>query len=403
MRKHPLGSRDLIRAINRSAVLNTIKTHGAISRTEIARRTGLSAATVTGITAELIQKGLIFEKEEGDSRGGRRPILLAINPRGGYVVGIKLMEERVIGAITDLEATVITKHTSHLQNHSLDTAVDTLVAVVDALVMAVGIDKQQLLGIGIGLAGIIDAKTGVLRHSPIFGWRDVPLIEVLRSRINVPVYIDNDVNTLTLTEQLFGAGQGIDNFLTVTIGRGVGMGIVVNGQLYRGASGGAGEFGHTVMDPDGPLCACGKKGCIETYVSDPGLLRQASESFARGELSQKANNVNQLIALIEEGDPAARAIFMQAGDKLGQGIANMINLLSPEEIIISGEGVRAGEHLFAPMRESIAKHVMPGLAQDTETRIDVWEDDAWARGAASLVLQELFKSPLHEEKVPRSA
>jgi predicted NBD/HSP70 family sugar kinase len=402
MSRHPLGSRDLIRAINRSAVLNTIKTHGAISRTEIAQRTGLSAATVTGITAELIQKGLIFEKEEGDSRGGRRPILLAINPRGGYVVGIKLMEERVIGAITDLEATVITEHTGQLQNHSLDTAVDTLVAVVDALVMAVDVDKEHLLGIGVGLAGIIDAKKGVLRHSPIFGWRDVPLLDILRSRINVPVYIDNDVNTLTLTEQLFGAGQGIDNFLTITIGRGVGMGIVVNGQLYRGASGGAGEFGHTVIDPDGPLCACGKQGCIETYVSDPGLLRLASESFARGALSRKVKNVHELIALVEEGDPAARAIFIQAGDKLGEGIANMINLLSPEEIIISGEGVRAGEHLFAPMRESIAKHVMPGLSQDTETRIDVWEDDAWARGAASLVLQELFKSPLHEEKAPRT-
>jgi predicted NBD/HSP70 family sugar kinase len=403
MSKHPLGSRNLIRAMNRSAVLNTIKTHGAISRTEIASRTGLSAATVTGITAELIQKGLIFEKAEGDSRGGRRPILLAINPQGGYVVGIKLMEERVIGAITDLEATLIAKNMDRLQDHSLDTAVDALVAVVDELVMAVDINKQQLLGIGVGLAGIIDAKTGVLRHSPIFGWRDVPLIEVLRSRINVPVYIDNDVNTLTLTEQLFGAGQGIDNFLTVTIGRGVGMGIVVNGQLYRGASGGAGEFGHTVMDPDGPLCACGKKGCIETYVSDPGLLRQASESFARGGLSKKVEDIQKLIALAEEGDSAAQAIFMQAGDILGQGIANMINLLSPEEIIISGEGVRAGEHLFTPMRASIAKHVMPGLAEDTHIRFDVWEDDAWARGAASLVLQELFKSPLHEEKVPRSA
>jgi predicted NBD/HSP70 family sugar kinase len=399
MTKHPLGSRNLMRAINTSAVLNTIKTHGSISRTEIARLTGLSAATVTGITAELIEKSLIFEKEEGDSRGGRRPILLAINPRGGYVVGIKLMEERVIGAITDLESTLIAKHTEQLRDHSLDNAVDTLVAVIDALVMAVGIGPKQLLGIGIGLAGIIDAKQGVLRHSPIFGWRDVPLVEILRSRINVPVHIDNDVNTLTLTEQLFGAGQGIDNFLTVTIGRGVGMGIVVNGQLYRGASGGAGEFGHTVMDPEGPLCACGKKGCIETYVSDPGLLRQASESFAQGALSKNVENVDELIALADEGDSVAQGIFTQAGDKLGQGIANMINLLSPEEIIISGEGVRAGEHLFAPMRETIANHVMPGLAEDTQLRIDVWEDDAWARGAASLVLQELFKSPLHREKV----
>lgn len=406
MSRHPLGNRDLIRAINRSAVLNTIKSHGLISRTEIARRTGLSAATVSGITAELIESGMIFEKEAGDSRGGRRPILLAINPRGGYVVGIKLMEDQVIGAITDLEATLIARHTGHLQTDPrghipVDTAISTLAEVVDKLVVAVGIGRKQLLGVGIGLAGIIDAQKGVLRYSPIFGWHDVPLVEVLGARLHVPVYIDNDVNTLTLTEQLFGAGQGIDNLLIVTIGRGVGLGIVVNGQLYRGVSGGAGEFGHTVIDPTGPACACGNQGCIETYVSDPGLLRLASQAFSRGEMSAEVKTVDELIAHAKAGDTAARTIFAQAGEKLGYGIANLITVFNPEEIIISGEGVRAGDLLFDPMRAAVARHAMPGLAQDTLIHIDVWEDDAWARGAASLVLQELFKSPFEKEKAGR--
>jgi predicted NBD/HSP70 family sugar kinase len=295
--------------------LNTIKISGPTSRVEIARQTGLSAATVTGITAELIDEGLIFEKEEGVSRGGRRPILLAINPQGGYVVGIKLMEEHAIGAITDLEATIITKHFNQLDDHSLTAAIDTLVGLVDALMTEVGIERGQLLGVGIGLAGIVDAMEGTLRYSPIFGWHDVPLVKLLQSRLQVPVYIDNDVNTLTLNEQLFGAGQGIDNFLTVTIGRGVGMGIVVNGQLYRGVSGGSGEFGHTVIDPQGPICACGKRGCLETYVSDPALLRQASEAASRGELPEEPKSVGELVTYAESGNPVARLIFEQAGKR----------------------------------------------------------------------------------------
>jgi predicted NBD/HSP70 family sugar kinase len=400
MGNHPTGSRDLIRAINRSAVLNTIRTNGPISRTQVARLTGLSPATISGITAELMEDDLIFEKAAGDSRGGRRPILLALNPRAGYVVGLKLTEDHVVGAITDLEATVIANHTGHLRDHALDTAITVLADVVGALVVEAGITKDRLLGVGVGLAGITDARHGVLRHSPIFGWRNAPFAELLRARLDVLVHIDNDVNTLTVTEQLFGAGQGVENFLTVTVGRGVGMGIVVNGQLYRGLNGGAGEFGHTVLDPDGPPCACGNRGCLETYVSDPSLVRLAAEAASRGELDEEVRDVEDLLTRAQQGNRAAQAVFAQAGEALGRGIANLINIFSPELVIISGEGVRAGGTLFGPMREAISRHVMFGLAEATEIRIDVWEDDAWARGAAGLVLEEIFRSPFHRDQPP---
>ena len=394
----PRGNRDLIRAINRSVVLNTIKANEAISRVEISRRTGLSQATVSGITGMLIEDGLVFEKSSGDSSGGRRPILLAINPEGGYVVGIKLTENQVIGAITDLETTVISQFKLSLQDHQVETAVTTIEYVVDHLLREARIAKARLLGVGVGLAGIVDARTGVLRHSPIFGWRGVPLADLLQKRLQVPVSIDNDVNTLILTEQLFGAGQGIENFLTVTIGRGVGMGIVVNGQIYRGANGGAGEFGHTVIDPRGPQCACGKRGCLETYVADPGLLRMANEAVERSEIPQAISTPEELIALAEAGNATARTIFSQAGEMLGLGIANLINLFNPELIIISGEGVRAGDRLFTPMRAALALHVMEGLGEEMQIRIDVWEDDAWARGAASLGLQGIFRNPFERER-----
>jgi len=399
MTNNPLGNRDLIRAINRSSVLNVIKNYGPIARVEIARRTGLSPATISGITGELIRKNLVLEKEAGDSNGGRPPILLAINPRGGFVVGIKLTETQAIGALTDLEATIIAKRTDPITDHTPASVVKSLAELVNALVSESGVFKKQLLGVGLGLAGIIDAGRGILRQSPIYKWRDVPLREMLQKRVKAPVYIDNDVNTLTLAEKWFGSGQATDDFVTVTVGRGVGMGIVVNGQFYRGAGGGAGELGHTVVDPSGPLCECGKRGCLETYVGDPALLRAAAEAWKRGEMGAEAHSPEELASLAASGDAGAIQIFRQAGEVLGRSIANLVNILNPGRIILSGEGTRAGKWLFDPMCETIQRFAMPGLANDVEIKIDAWGDDAWARGAASLVLRELFESPVNKEPV----
>jgi len=391
---NPTGNRDLIRAINSSHVLNAIKAHGPIGRADIARRTGLSPATVTSISASLISKNLILEKSAGDSSGGRPPILLVINPKGGYVIGIKLTETNAVCALTDLEATVIAKTSMILSGHNPAQVVDDLTQMVTSFIREQKISKKQLLGVGVGVAGIVDAEEGLLRQSPIYGWENIPLRQMLQSKLNVPTYIENDVNTLTLTERWFGPGQGVDNFLTVTVGRGVGLGIVVNGQFYRGQNGGAGELGHTAIDPNGPLCACGKHGCLEAYVGDPGLVRAAQES-----VSKSIQSIDELLQLAQNGNPAAIKIFNQAGRILGIGIANLINLFNPKKIIISGEGTKEGDFLFIPMKESIQQNTMPGLFDPKIVEIIPWGDDAWARGAAGLVLRELFESPIHK-KVP---
>ncbi len=388
----PLGNRDLIRAINRSVILNTIKTLGPVARAEVARQTGLSPATVTAITADLIAEELIFEKQTGDSSGGRRPILLAINPGGRYVAGIKLMEDHAVGALTDLEATIITRQVVALPGTSPDAVLAALAGMVDGLLAQANVARSRLLGVGLGLAGIVDSERGLLRQSPFLGWADLPLRDLLQDRVQAPVYIDNDVNTLTLAEKWFGAGQDVDDFLTITVGRGVGMGIVVNRQFYRGGHGGAGEFGHTVVEPDGPQCACGKRGCLETFVGDPGLVRMANAALGR-----PLSGVGELLALAEAGDEAARAVFGRAGAILGRAVANLVNIFDPQRIIISGEGVRFGKWLFDPMCAAVDEHTMPALRSDERIRIEPWGDDAWARGAASLVLRELFESPVHQE------
>lgn len=391
------GNRDLIKDINRNLVLNLIKNQGPISRADLARLSGLSAASISGITADLIANNMVQETGEGESSGGRRPIMLAIDPHGGFVVGLKLSERQIAGVLTDLEATIITKHHEPVGDHSLDKTIAALAKTVSVLLQMAKIEHEQLLGVGLGLAGILDAQQGVLRYSPIFGWRDVPISDLLREQTQVPVYVDNDVNTFTLTEKWFGKGQGFDDMLTITIGRGVGLGIIMNGQLYRGFQGGAGEFGHTVIDPEGTLCACGKYGCLETFVSDLSLMRLAGEAIAAGALPNSVQTLDDLQEAATAGNSAARAIYTQAGEVLGRGIANLINIFSPQLVIISGEGVQAGELIFSPMHESIDRHVMPGLREDTEIEVDIWNDDAWARGAAGLVLQALFESPVHRE------
>jgi N-acetylglucosamine repressor len=392
-----LGNRDLIRAINRSIVLNSVKTMGPVARAEVARQTGLSPATVTAITADLIAEELIFEKQTGDSSGGRRPILLAINPGGRYVVGIKLMEDRAVGALTDLEATIIARQVAALpagadDGHEPEAVLSALAGMVDGLLAQASVSRTRLLGVGLGLAGIVDSERGILRQSPFMGWYDLPVRDLLQAKVSVPVYIDNDVNTLTLAEKWFGAGQDVDDFLTITVGRGIGMGIVVNRQFYRGGHGGAGEFGHTVVDPDGPQCDCGKHGCLETFVGDPGLVRMANATLA-----QPVASVDELLQRAEAGDEPARAVFGRAGTILGRAVANLVNIFDPQRIIISGEGARVGKWLFDPMGAAVDQHVMPALRRDVHITIEPWGDDAWARGAASLVLRELFESPMHRE------
>jgi predicted NBD/HSP70 family sugar kinase len=390
----PLGNRDLIREINRSNVLNAIKMEGPIARSEIARLTGLSPATITGISAELIAEDLVFEKAAGDSSGGRPPILLALNPAGRYAIGIKLAEESVTGVITDLEATILSRSIHTLRTHEIDPALQVVADTVEELILKSGIRRELILGAGVGAAGIMNKERGVLRYSPILGWRDVPIVDLLKGKLNIPVFIDNDVNTFTLTEKWFDVDKATKNFLTITVGRGVGLGIVVNDQIYRGSHGGGGEFGHTVLEPTGPICECGKRGCLEAYVSDPALLKAANALGLRTREEEPVQNITELLDMAGVGDEIALRVFAQAGEMLGRGVANLINIFSPDLIVISGEGVRSGDFLFDPMRTAIMKYVMPGLMQDTKIQIDQWADDAWARGAAGLVLQHLFAPPV---------
>lgn len=399
----PRGNRELIREINRNLVLNLIKSRGPISRSDLAQVSGLSPAAISGITGDFVASGLVEESGQGESRGGRRPVLLRLNHRAGFVVGLKLMEDAITSAVTDLDAQVLHHQVTHLptdQEHDLEEMLPVLLEAIEDTIQASGIDGNRVLGIGIGMAGVVNGDTGTCRYSPFFGWRDVQIAEPIAAHFELPVYLENDVNTLTIAEQWFGYGHDVDHFAVVTVGRGIGAGLVINGQMVRGAFGGAGEFGHIPLVPDGPLCDCGKQGCLEALASDPAVVRRAAAGLARGVDSQLAGRgqdvtIENIAATAAAGDAFAQELLGDAGHWLGVGVATLINLLNPQLVIIGGEGVQAGEWRLQPMRQAIQKHAFDGLAEDVKFVIEPSGDEVWARGAACVVLGEIFKSPVH--------
>lgn len=258
-----------------------------------------------------------------------------------------------------------------------------------AFLEAAEVEPERLIGTGIGLPGFIDPAAGVCRHSALLGWHDVPLEEMLEADFPTPVVLDNDVNTLTLYEALFGSGRGLEDFLVVTIGRGIGMGAVVNGRMMRGAGGGAGEFGHIPMVEDGPACTCGRRGCLEALASDPALVGQAQAA------GLKVENAVDLLALAKAGDAMATDLYRRAGGWLGRGLATLVNLFNPHRIILSGEGMQAAEFLIPAVEAALSEHTFAGLAEELTLTVEPLDDVIWARGAASLALDALFGQPVY--------
>ena len=387
-----------MRAINRFKILHTIRDHKLISRVDITKTTGLSQATVTGITASLIGEGLLLEKRPGESEGGRPPILISLNPDARYAVGVYLSISQINVVIIDLEATIRASYEIPLekQNYAPEAIADKIVQAVQECMWQANFSRSEISGIGIGLPGLVDSHTGLIRFLPNYLWEKVYLRDIVQKKIDHPTYIENSANALALAEQWFGEGRGIDNFIVVTLEYGVGMGIMIHGQLYRGHKGTAGEFGHTTVDPDGPLCRCGKKGCVEAIVGNNAILREAEAAAQKGEW--KPDNpdditIDEVISAARQGAPCLRNIFARAGRVLAIGLSNLILIFNPAKIIISGRGVKAGDLLFDSMYNTIPQYTSSRTNGDAEIVIKSWNQNAYARGSGTVVLQEIFKSP----------
>ena len=377
------GSKRLIREINEAIILDAVRTHGQRSRAEIANDTGLSAPTVSGITADLIDRNLLYEHSTGESAGGRRPVMLALNATAGYVIGVKVTETAVIAVLTDLAATVIHRRRRQLKSTDVDHVVKLVADVTDDLRSKV--PDAPVYGLGIGTAGVVDSGHGIVRHGTYAHWRDVPLGDLLYQRTGLPTIVENDVNALAVSEHWFGVGKGVANLLVVSLGRGIGLGLILDGRLYRGARGGAGEFGHVKIADDDTPCACGASGCLEAVIADPAL----EAHFER--LTGEPTSTEAAAKAARGGNDALRAVFTAAAEHLGRAISNLLNTLNPELVVLSGEGSHAADLMLDPLNAALQTHTFDGLLDGVDVVVEPWDDEAWARGAASLVLAEMFQ------------
>jgi predicted NBD/HSP70 family sugar kinase len=398
--KNGPANRQLIRDINQNSLLNLIKTEGPVARTRLAELSGLSLATISYITGDLLERNLLLESGAAESTGGRKPVLLEIRPEGGFAIGLKLTEYEIIAVILNLNGEIVYSErlAFELRDHGAE-AISLLAGLVQALISRSGLKRQKMIGLGCGLPGLITSETGVCIDSPILGWHDVAISEPLGTLLNMPVYIDNDVNSLAIYEKLFGQGQPFSHFLTITVGRGVGLGMVINGDVYRGGLGGAGEFGHTTVVIDGRRCECGNRGCLEAYASDWGIIQTYFENNGceapADLLKAPEKEILPVLEKARSGDQTALDAYRLAGKLLGISLANLVNLLNPQLVLLSGEGAVAGPILFDPMYEALQAHTFSRLAQQMRLTTAPTGDESWARGAASLVLRQFFLSPVN--------
>ena len=381
-----------MREINESIVLGLIRQHGPISRAEVARAAHLSAATVTGITTSLIAQGLLFEDVAGASTGGRRPILLSFNRAAGIALGIKVTEHELVCVATDLGGAEVERTRIALRAGATPEDVVALVAAEVARLRRIH-PRQRLVGVGLGIAGVVDRPSGICRVSPFLQWRNVPLRAALEEAVSVPVVVENDVNALTFALWSEAARPDTSSFVVVTLGRGIGLGMMLNGMPFRGDRGQGGEFGHITMMPGGPGCACGKRGCLEAIASMTALLRDAGEVLGR-EVSEQ-----ELRQFVASNDPRVMPVIVRAAGIFGEALATLVNILSPGTLVLTGEGAWLMGHMRPRIMSALRENVFDGLADSLQLRVEDRDDEFWARGAVGVLLEEMF-SPRLERGQP---
>jgi glucokinase-like ROK family protein len=369
----------LVKIKNRNLILRLIYERGSISRQEISRLIGLTPATVTNITGELLEKGFITELSNfrEKSSAGRKAVPLAINPTAGYVIGVDIRPKIVRMSISDLLGR-LSNIESFPYNSNRDELIETLVEKLQVLT-----EDRDILGIGIGVPGLVDSSSGEVKISPNLGWKNLNLSGPIEKSLRIPVTVENNVRVMALGERWFGKGKKSDNFILVYVSLGVGSGIVISGKIYKGINNSAGEIGHTVVSEDGELCNCGKKGCLETFASARAIVKNF-----KGTSLDEDSDIDEIKSAIEKGDKRAIEIVNRAGHYLGVGISNLVNILDPEMIILAGRVIRLGKTLLFPMRESLESR----LFSTNKIRIEISElgKEIGLYGASALALEKFF-------------
>lgn len=386
------------RGSGKQEILDAIRSAGHIARIDIASRTRVSPATVTAITADLISAGIIEEvtpdAQNQDMRRGRPRVALKIRGDAHLIAGIKVSRTSISVLLTDFEGEELHNHDSTLPRETM--TVDELCsAIKDALVATckgAGLELTKLSGVGLAIAGLVDAPRNFVHWSSSLTERNVNLGAILEDCLPCSVFIDNDANLVAKAEHLFGEGRRAENFIVITVEHGVGMGIVINGKIYRGHRGCGAEFGHTKVQLEGVLCQCGQRGCLEAYVGDYALLREAN--LASDEA--KFTDLPALYKAAANGDQVAKSVLDRAGRMFALGLANVVNIFDPELIILSGERLASEFFRSEPVVDLMKNWIVQVDAPLPDIHVHNWDDHVWARGAAAYAIEQVSIQTIRE-------
>ncbi|WP_316772440.1 ROK family transcriptional regulator [Streptomyces sasae] len=390
-------SRD-IRTANRYEVLRHIIAESPTSRQELAAVTGLSLATVATLVGELLELRMITEVGFEDSAGGRPRGLVAVNASGGALIGVDIAETYVHVELFDLALNVLARAEENIRpgENRPEQVVGHAAAAVGSVVAQAGVEGARVLGVGVSVPGQVDRDTGIAEYAPNWDWHDVPLLALLSEHIAYPLHLDNPLRACAVAEQWFGAARGRGDTVVVNLGTGVGAGLALGGGLHRGVSNSAGEWGHTTLVLDGRLCHCGNHGCVETYVGAPGIMLNLRESSPQSPLLHPEDQTATIDALargVADGDPVALQVVRDTARYIGAGIANLVNLLNPELVVLSSwVARRLGEPLLDEVREAVRRHALGRPFAAMEIVLSPIPTDPVCLGAATFALEGALRS-----------
>ncbi len=387
---------------NKSRILELIRNNSPIFKAEISRITHLSIPTVMRITDDLLNKKIIKESGMGESSGGKPPLLLEFSTKAFFIIGIEIKATKIEANILDLETNTIQNEVQRVKiADSVENIQNILITLINNLIINSGIDKAKILGIGIGMHGLVNHEQGMVIYSPDWNWSNVDLVSLLQKTFKMRVIIDNVNRAYATGEKWFGIGQNIKNFICLYLGYGIGSAYYLDGKLYYGSSGTAGEIGHFVLKKDGPRCDCGNHGCLESLSSSYALVREAVahiESGCETKILDLAEGSVEKIEgwhvykAAEEQDPLAVEILDDALEYLGIALAGLITFLDPEIIILEGEYAQVGDILEKKLLTIVDKYRMKPAGQSVRIVSSDLGNNAGCIGAGAMILEEFIRN-----------
>lgn len=388
------GSQTSLHRANLERVVRAVRMAGSLTQAEIARSTGLSAATVSNIVRELKDGGTV--EVTPTSAGGRRARSVSLSGDAGIVIGVDFGHTHLRVAVGNLAHQVLAEESEPLDvDASSAQGFGRAEQLVNRLIETTGISPGKVIGVGLGVPGPIDVESGTLGSTSILpGWTGINPSEELAARLGVPVYVDNDANLGALGELVWGSGRGVKDLAYIKVASGVGAGLVIDGHIYRGPGGTAGEIGHITLDESGPVCRCGNRGCLETFTAARYVLPLLRPSHGPD------LTMERVVQLAREGDPGCRRVIGDVGRHIGSGVANLCNLLNPSRVVLGGSLAEAGELVLAPIRDSVSRYAIPSAGRQLSVLPGALGARAEVLGALALVLSEMGDSTLLESTLP---